>query len=132
MVSAPNNPNTVRKPSAIPAVAAMARPTAAMGLVADLSAGCCPRTTRSRYAGSMANPHGFRAATNPAAKARPTRPRSTGLTQRGHPAGQLVLGHGRGGVVDERRAAIGPVEHVGGLPRDVVAGPYRTVGVGEV
>ena len=35
---------------------------------------CCPRTTRSRYAGSMANPQGLTAATSPAAKARLIRP----------------------------------------------------------
>src|ERR1700752_1321986 len=86
MVSAPNNPDTVKKPSAIPTVAASARPRAPIGLDApigevpdDRSPDRCPRTTRSRYAGSMANPQGFRAATNPAAKARPTRPPSTTL-----------------------------------------------------
>src|ERR1700730_16964248 len=128
MVSTPNNPNTVKKPSAIPTVAAIARPS---GARPRRSPGCCPRTTRSRYAGSMANPQGFSAATKPAAKARPTRPRSTASAQRRHPARQLVLGHGRGGVVDERRAAIRPVEHVGRLPGDVVAGPDRAVGVVE-
>src|ERR1700747_2776749 len=79
IVSAPNNPNTVKKPSAIPAGAARPRPTAPIGLGANgRSPDGCPRTTSSRYAGSMANPQGFSAATNPAAKARPTRPSSTG------------------------------------------------------
>src|SRR5271166_2305178 len=128
IVSAPNNPKTVKKPSAIPTVAASARPS---GAHPRCSPDRSPRTTRSRYAGSMANPQGFRAATSPAAKARPTRPRSTGSVQRGDPAGQLLLGHGRGGVVDERRAAIRPVEHPSRLPRDVVAGPDRAVGVVE-
>src|SRR5689334_235721 len=126
MVSAPNNPNTVTKPSAIPMVAAAARPIGAHALDGRAWE-CCPRTTRSRYAGSMANPHGLRAATNPAAKARPTRPWFTGsVRQRGHSAGQLVLWHGSGRVVDEGRAAVGAVEHVGRLPGHVVTGPDRT------
>src|SRR6516165_10324614 len=130
MVSAPNNPNTVKKPSAIPTVAAAARPTAASP---RRSPDPCPRTTRSRYAGSMANPQGFRAATNPAAKARPTRPRSTRSgRQRGDPARQLLLRNGRCRVVDERRAAVRAVEHPGRLPGHVVAGPDRAVGVVEV
>src|ERR1700677_82831 len=134
MVSAPNSPNTVKKPSAIPTVAARARPMPANPRgAASRSPDCCPRTTRSRYAGSMANPHGFSAATNPAAKARPTRPRFTGLVrQSGHSAGQLLLGHRRRRVVDECRAAIGAIEHICRLPWHVVASPDRAVGVVEV
>src|SRR5262249_38840004 len=129
MVSAANNPNTVKKPSDIPTVATKARASAANPRRLPV---CCPRTTRSRYAGSMAKPQGFRAATNPAANARPTRPRSTALRgQRGDPAGQLLLRHRRGGVVDERRATVRPIEHPRRLPGHVVAGPDRTVGVVE-
>src|SRR6516225_2346787 len=130
MVSAPNKPNTVKKPRAMPNVAASARPTAANP---RRSPARSPRTTRSRYAGSMANPQGFRAATNPAAKASPTRPRSTRSGgQRGDPSGQLLRRDRRGGIVDERRAAVRAIEHPGRLPGHVVAGPDRAVGVVEV
>ena len=59
-VSTPNPANTTKNPPAIAAVAVSARPTAASRLTS------CPRTTSARYAGSMANPQGFSAATNPA------------------------------------------------------------------
>src|SRR4029077_4916774 len=128
-VRMPNPPNTVTNPTAIAAVAVTARPTAARRPTPS------PRTTRARYAGSMAKPQGLSAATNPAAKAKPNRSWSTvrgDLRQRRYPVGQLLQGHGRGRVVYERRRAVGTVEHVGRLPRDVVAGPDRPVGVVEV
>src|SRR5882757_3503049 len=132
MVSAANTPNTVKNPRPIPAVAARARPTAAEPV--DVSAPS-RRTTRTRYAGSMAKPHGFSAATNPAVNAKLSRPWSTNVRlrrQRGNTAGELLLGHRRGGVVHERRSAVAAIEHVGRLPRDVVASPDRPVGVVEI
>src|SRR5258705_4673953 len=125
----PNPPNTVRNPAAMAAVAFTARPTAARRPTSS------PRTTSARYAGSMAKPQGFSAATSPAPKAKPTRSWSTvrgDLRQRRYPVGQLLLRHGRGRVVHERRRPICTVEHVRRLPRDVVAGPYRRVGIVEV
>src|SRR5262249_28946265 len=122
-----NPPNTTRNPSVIAAVAVSARPTPALRPTFS------PRTTRARYAGSMAKPHGFSAATRPAPNARPTRSRSTeGLRQRRHPIGQLLLGHGRGRVVHERRRTVGAIEHIRRLPRNVVPRPDRSVGVIEV
>src|SRR6478736_1008034 len=117
-VRRPNPPNTARNPAAIAAVAVTARATAACRSTSS------PRTTRARYAGSMAKPHGFSAANKPAPKAKPTRSWSTvrgDLGQRRYPVGQLLGGHGRGRVVHERRRAVGTVEHVSRLPRDVVA-----------
>ncbi|COW93797.1 Uncharacterised protein [Mycobacterium tuberculosis] len=46
MVRAPKMPNTVKKPSAIPTVAAAARPTALSGPVRPAES--CPYTTNSR------------------------------------------------------------------------------------
>src|SRR4029078_10589214 len=83
----------------------------------------------------MATPNGSTTANKPAPKAKPTRSWSTvrgDLGQRRYPVGQLLGGHGRGRVVHERGRAVGTVEHVSRLPRDVVAGPDRPVGVVEV
>src|SRR5262249_51637937 len=116
-------------PAAIAAVAVRARPTAARRPTSS------PLTTRARYAGSMAKPQGFSAATNPAAKAKPTRSWSTlcgDLRQCRYPIGQLLHGHGRSRVVHECRGAICAVKHIGRLPRDVVTGPDRPVAVIEV
>jgi hypothetical protein len=110
----PNPPNTVTNPAAIAAVAVTARPTAARRPAFS------PRTTRARYAGSMAKPQGFSAATSPAPKAKPTRSWSTvrgDLRQRRYPVGQLLGGMAEVGLftnVDDPSAP----EHVGRLPRD--------------
>src|SRR5690348_4985475 len=117
------------KPTAIAAVAVTARPTAARRPTSS------PRTTSARYPGSMAKPQGFSAATSPAPKAKPTRSWSTvrcGLRQCRHPVGQLLLGHRRGRVVHEGGRAVGTVEDISRLPRHVVPGPDRPVGVVEV
>src|SRR5438105_934021 len=117
------------KPAAIEAVAVTARPTAARRPVPS------PLTASVRYAGSMAKPQGLSAATNPAPKAKPTRSWSTvrsSLRQRRYPVGQFLGGHGRGRVVNECRRAVGTIEDVGRLPRDVVARPDGPVGVVEV
>src|ERR1700757_2600008 len=84
----------------------------------------------------MAKPHGFSAATSPAANAKLTRPWSTNaalpLLQRRNPTGQLLLGHRRGGVVHKRGRSVGVVEHPRRLPGHVVTGPDRAIGVIDV
>src|SRR6478736_9074981 len=129
MVSAPKIANTDRKPSVIATVTAAARATATgrPGLESLM--------TKVRYAGSSANPHGLSAATSPAANASPSSSwftRGYLSAQRGYAAGQILLGHGGGRVVDEGGRSVRFDEEVGGLPGDIEPGPQRAVGVVEV